>query len=258
VTVLFNDPWLLFLAVGILLFTSSTVGYGLALATRVNEITHHHEQITGLRDGLFVLLSLLLGFTIAMVLPRFDQKEQFVVDEAIAIRTTMLRAEILPEPQRSKTLELLREYVLVRRDFGSLRLANPSALNRTTQQTDSLQGQLWQQVAAVTKGNQTAVISAYIQSLNDMISIAERRLAGFERRVPKTVWVILIIVGAVQSFATGYHLKQKFWFSLVITPVVVAVVMGLIADLDTPHKGFIQVEQNSMERLVSDLSGTKP
>jgi hypothetical protein len=255
---LFDEPWLLFLAVGILLFTSSAVGYGLALATRVNEISHHHEQITGLRDGLFVLLGLLLGFSIAMVLPRFDLREQLVVDEANAIRTTMLRAELLPEPERSKTLELLREYVLVRQDFGSVGSLNSSALSRTTQRTKSLQEELWQQIVAVTKEDQSAIISAYVQSLNDTISVAERRLAGFEHRVPKTVWVIIVIVGVVQSFVTGYHLKQKFWFALVITPLVVAVVMGLIADLDSPHTGFIHVEQNSMERVVNDLTGAKP
>jgi uncharacterized membrane protein len=135
---------------------------------------------------------------------------------------------------------------------GSL---NSSAL---TQRTTSLQEQLWQQTVAVTKEDRSAITSAYVKSLNDTISVAARRLAAFERRVPKTVWVIIIIVGAVQSFVTGYHLKQKFWFSLVITPLVVAVVMGLIADLDSPHTGFIHVEQNSMERLVNDVTGTKP
>ena len=90
-----------------------------ALSTRINEDSHHHEHITGLREGLFVLLGLLLGFTVAIVLPRFDERRQLVIDEANAIGTTILRAETLPEPQRSRTLELLREYVVVRRDFAS-------------------------------------------------------------------------------------------------------------------------------------------
>jgi hypothetical protein len=98
---LLNEPWLLFLAVAVALFVSSLAGYQLALATRINEDSHHHEQINSLREGLFVLLGLLLGFTIAMVLPRFDERRQLVVDEANAIGTTVLRAEMLPEPESS-------------------------------------------------------------------------------------------------------------------------------------------------------------
>jgi hypothetical protein len=36
-----------------------------------------------------------------------------------------------------------------------------------------------------------------------------------------------------------------------VTPLVVAVVIGLIADLDDPYTGLIRVEQNSMNRLAN-------
>ena len=82
---------------------SSVLGHRLALSTGINEDSHLHEHITGLREGLFVLLGLLLGFTIAIVLPRFDERERLVVEEADAIGTTVLRAEVLPEPQRGRS-----------------------------------------------------------------------------------------------------------------------------------------------------------
>jgi hypothetical protein len=53
-----------------------------SLVRRINGDSQHHEHITGLRDGLFILLGLLLGFTVAMVLPLFDQRSQLVADEA--------------------------------------------------------------------------------------------------------------------------------------------------------------------------------
>src|SRR5271169_840724 len=109
---LLDKPWFVFMAVCIALFTSAVLGYRLAVSTRINEDSHHHEHITGLREGLFILLGLLLGFTVAMALPRFDQRSQLVVDEANAIGTTMFWAEMLPEPQRGKALDLLREYVV--------------------------------------------------------------------------------------------------------------------------------------------------
>jgi hypothetical protein len=239
------------------LFTSAVLGYRLALSTRINEDTHHHEHITGLREGLFVVLGLLLGFTVAMVLPRFDQRNQLVVDEANAIGTTILRAEILPEPERAKTLELLREYVVVRRDFAGQTLLDRPALIRETQRAKALQRQLWQEMIAATQQKPTVVLVTYLQALNSMIDIAETRLAAFENRIPTTVWLIIFLVAVFQSFTIGFSLKRRFWFSLVMTPLVVAVVMALVADLDSPHTGLIGIRQNSMERLVQEVKDMK-
>lgn len=186
-----------------------------------------------------------------MVLPRFDERRALVINEANAIGTTMLRAETLPEPQRSKSLELLREYAVVRHDSA---VVGPE---ESLQPTKALQTQLWQQIVAVTQQSQTPVIVAYMQTLNEAIDISEKRLAAFENRVPKSVWMIITIVAVFQSFAAGFSLKRKFWFSLVMTPIVIAVVMALIADLDSPSTGLIHVEQNAMNRLVKDAAGSK-
>src|SRR5271157_2125202 len=256
-TFLLTESWALFIAVCIALVVLSALGSRVALYTRVNEDSHLHESITGLREGLFVFLGLLLGFSIAVVLPRFDQRRDLVNEEARAIGMGMLRAEVLPEPQRGKTLELLRQYALVRRDFARVTLLDQAGLNREMQRTKAYQEQLWQQLVAVTQQNQTAVIATYLQSLNNMIDIAEKRLSAFENRVPLTVWLVIFVVAAFQSFITGYSLKRRFWLSLVVTPLVVAVVMALIADLDSPHTGLIRIEQHSMDRRVDDVTHTR-
>jgi hypothetical protein len=253
---LLDKPWLVFLIVSLALVTSALLGYRLALSTRINEDSHHHEHITGLREGLFVLVALLMGFTVAMVLPRYDQRNQLVIDEANAIGTTMLRAEILPEPERGRTLELLREYVVVRSDFARQTLLDRGSLDRVTQRTKAIQRQLWQEMVA-TQQKPTDVVVTYLQSLNTMIDIAETRLAAFESRIPTTVWLIILLVAAFQSFTTGFSLKRRFWFSLMMTPLVVAMVMALVVNLDSPHTGLIGLNQNSMERLVHDVADAK-
>jgi hypothetical protein len=253
-TFLLDEPWVLFIAVCIALFIASVLGYRLAFSTRVNEDSHHHEHITGLREGLFIFLGLLLGFTVAMVLPRFEQRRDLVNDEAGAIETLILRTQILPEPERGKTMQLLREYVVVREGFARNTLQNQAALNRETQRTEALQEQIWQQVIAVTRDNENPVMASYMQSANNMFDVANRRLATFEKRVPKTVWLIIFVVAAFQSFLTGYSLKRKFWLSLAVTPVVVALVMALVSDLDSPRTGLIHIEQTSMQRLVNDVT----
>jgi hypothetical protein len=254
---LLDKPWLVCVTVSIALFASAELGYRLALSTRINEDSHHHEHIAGLREGLFILLGLLLGFTVAMVLPRFDLRNQLVVDEANAIGTTMLGAELLPEPQRGKTLELFREYVAERRDFAGQTLLDRPSLDRETERTKALQRQLWGQITAVKQENETPVVQLYLRPLTGMIEVAEKRLAAFENRVPMTVWLIIFIVAVFQSFAIGFSLKRRFWFALVVTPLVVAVVMALLADLDSPHSGAISIQQNSMERLAQETADAK-
>jgi hypothetical protein len=189
-----------------------------------------------------------------MVLPRFDQRRDLVAEEAHAIGTAWLRAQMLPEPQRSKSLQLLRQYGDVRKTFAGETLGNQVALDCTIQQTDTVQDELWEQAVEVAKQNQTAVVASYVQALNEMIGVADKRLADFENRVPAAVWIIILVVAAFQSFITGYSLKRKIWLSLIVTPLVIALVMALIADLDDPHTGLIHIHQNSMNRLVHELN----
>ncbi|HZO51787.1 MAG TPA: hypothetical protein VFB63_03675 [Bryobacteraceae bacterium] len=85
-----------------------------------------------------------MGFTIAIALPRFDQRRQLEIEEANSIGTTRLRAELLPEPQRTRSLELLREYIDVRIEFGKVGRVRAD-MNRNTQRTNALQAQIWQQ-----------------------------------------------------------------------------------------------------------------
>jgi len=250
---LLRQPILLFLCISAFLCLLTFAGYQLALKTSANDDSHHHEHITGLREGLFVLLGLLLGFTVAMVLPRFDQRGDLVVEEAHSIQATWLQAQILPEPQRGKTLQLLREYVAVRRQFSGTTLGDETDLHAINKRTIALQEQLWQQFLEAEAQNQTATVAAYERSLSGMIGVSESRLATFENRVPEEVWIIILVVAAFQSFVTGYSMKRKIWLSLMVTPVVIAVVIALIGDLDDPHSGLIHIQQNSLNRLGNEL-----
>ena len=42
-----------------------------------------------------------------------------------------------------------------------------------------------------------------------------------------------------------------------MTPLVIAIVVALVAELDCPHTGLIGIRQNSMERLINDVTDAK-
>jgi len=67
------------------------------------------SNFSTLESAMLGLLALMLAFTFSMALTRFEARRDAVLTEANAIGTTALRARLLPEPQRSETLKLLRE-----------------------------------------------------------------------------------------------------------------------------------------------------
>ena len=56
------------------------------------------------------LLALMLGFTLAMAVDRYETRRALVLEEANAIGTTYLRAQLFGEPHRARLSKLLVEY----------------------------------------------------------------------------------------------------------------------------------------------------
>ena len=77
-------------------------------------------HINATQSSTLGILALLLAFTFSLSLQRFDTRSDAMVDEANAIGTAYLRAQMLPAPLRDETRALLREYVDVRVKAGTL------------------------------------------------------------------------------------------------------------------------------------------
>jgi hypothetical protein len=55
-------------------------------------------------------------------------------------------------------------------------------------------------------------------------------------------------------FARGLTLERRFWLTLILAPITVAIVVALVADLDAPSSGMIRLDQRSMQRLKVELN----
>jgi hypothetical protein len=250
---LFDHPRWLFLAVfgGLILVTEA--GCWLARRTDINADETYHEQISGIRDSLFVLLSLLIGFTFSMALDRYDQRRQTAIDEANAIGTTLLRARLLAEPENGRATELLKQYVGLRMAFFNAHLESPEMAEIETG-SKRIQNQLWDLTASGAQRDRTVIMGAFVQTLNEMIDLDAKRLAARENRIPLVIWVLISMIALFATFLTGLSLKKRFWVSLVLLPAMLAVSIALVADLDAPTHGFILVDHRPMERLQQDIS----
>lgn len=215
------------------------------------------DSVATLESAVLGLLALIIGFTFAMALSRFEARRDAVLNEANAIGTTALRARMLPDSQRTESLKLLHEYVKLRLDITS-RPVSREELGAAIDRSNAIQEALWQQAMAVAAKNTSMVPTGlYIQTLNDMIDNQAKRLAALRNRVPNIVPLALFGLAAVAVAFAGYGcgLEQKrVRLSVYVVGFLVAAVIMLILDLDRPSAGFINVSQQPMVDTAASIA----
>ena len=103
------DTWQL----GLVVF--GVVGGGCAIGVLIGRYLrrhsdHYREGIGALQGALLGLVGLVLAFGLSLAVGRYQDRRADVVNDANTIGTTYLRAQTLGEPQRSRSLALLRRY----------------------------------------------------------------------------------------------------------------------------------------------------
>jgi hypothetical protein len=214
------------------------------------------DSFKTLEGSVLGLLALLLGFSFAMAVSRYDTRKQLELDEANAIGTTWLRTSTLDEPARTPSRDVLRDYVPVRLAYftaGTSRAAVDDSLSRA----GILQGKLWNLAMGTSNGQPNPYKALYMSSLNDMIDLSEKRTAtSFEDRIPSAAWLLLIFMAVTGSLLVGIGLSVPSRSLLMVVPLVMAATLTLILDIDSPRSGFVTVYQSSMTRVADQIAAT--
>src|SRR6202020_321593 len=95
----------------LLMLVCSEVGFLAGKKARATIDEAMRERVTIFESAVLGVLGLLMGFTMAMAVARFDLRRQLVVDEANAIDATWHRSQILPAPGNQEFAGILRKYV---------------------------------------------------------------------------------------------------------------------------------------------------
>jgi len=242
-----NDYQLLPIFLISLVVLLSATEFGRWLGTRLSD--QGADEVLTLQGAVLGLLALMIAFTFAMALSRFEGRRDAVLNEANAIGTTALRARLLPEPHNTETLKLLREYVQVRLDITQ-RVPTPEEFSAAVSHSSEIQEALWQQAKAMAaKDNGIVPTGLFIQSLNELIDDQEKRLTALRNRVPNVVLLALYGVAAVAGAFSGYAGelgKRSSRLPMYVMIFLIAAVILLIQDLDRPSTGFITTSQQPM------------
>jgi len=220
---------------------------------------HEAEALLGpIITATLGLLAFMLAFTFGISAELFQARRQLLLKEVNAIGTTYLRAELLPESQRSQIRKLLHEYVDTRanlaRETSQKQLL---LLHEAISRCETMQDQMWSHVAALTKNGRGTVIDAlFITSLNEMIDLHTSRLTVFRYHIPSPVWYTLYFITILSMATVGYQagLSGKSILKVgIVLALTFSAVVFLVADLDRVAEGRLRVSQQPMFDLQQKM-----
>lgn len=245
--------WLIFLISLVFLFGAVAIGHRIGQRTRV----HSGANLGILLAAVFGLLALMMSFTFAISLSRYEARREAVLEEANAIGRAALRARFLLAPYARDSLKLLRDYPQLRLDIAQ-KAPTEREMQAAIDRSNAIQEALWRQAKAVAaKDNAMLPTGVYIQALVDVVDAQEKRLTAFRADVPDLVMLALygiaiFSVGFVgyASWADGRSLSVSDY----LVGVLVASVLLLIQDLERPNGGSIGVSQQPMVDAVNSIA----
>jgi hypothetical protein len=214
------------------------------------------EPIGVLQAALLGLVGLILAFGLSLAVGRYESRRAAVVAEANAIGTTYLRAQLIAEPARSQSLDLLRSYTDL-----SLRMSREvpgsDAMKRTITAQSALQRRLWrlagQALAEAPTANATRL---YVDTLNEMIDQETVRVAALNNRVPGAVLGLEVIGAAVVVGLLALYLAVlgRGLLAAVVAAALVTLLLLVTFDLDRPTRGLIEVPATPLESVRASMT----
>lgn len=253
------DTWLseaneglLFAVFFVLLLLTAEAGFRLARHARL-ENGQVSSQASAIQGAVLGLLALLLGFTFSLAVSRFEARKEIWRDEANAIGTTYLRAQLLPEPMSTRVQTLLRSYVETRFELAAF--GHDAARVRAVHaRSSALQTEMWNQVLAVARGREVdaEIVTLFAASLNQTIDLHNTRLAAIRNHVPAAIFLLLFLVAAASLGLTGYvsgpNHRQSFVLNTLVAALITLVTL-LTFDLHRPTRGFITLKTTVLDEL---------
>jgi hypothetical protein len=237
-----------------LVLVSIEAGFRLGRGRRHRHDDEKEGPVGAIVAATLGLLAFVLAFTFGLAASRFDARRTVVVDEANAIGTTYLRAGLLPDERAKRIRPLLREYV-------EERLAAPRTgdLQHVVKRSDELHHALWAEAESVAQQYPNSiVVGLFIEALNETIDIhATRLLAVTQGRIPAPLWAALVIVTVLTMVGVGYFCglsRSRRTPQLLVLAVCFSAILVLVADLDRPREGLIQVSQQAMLDLQTMMA----
>jgi len=255
---LYQQPaWALGLILLLILLLFMEAGFRLGLRLRPAQ-KETEKTLTGdlALSAMLALLGLMLAFTYAFSLSRADLRKDAVVNEANAIGTAFLRADLVAEPGRSELRQHLLEYARTR-VFTAEGIENLQQLHEQIGRSLEAQGKLWPATRlAIQGGVSTPLEALLVQAINAVLDAHTTRFAvGFDTLPPLVLFALILIAAlsiAGAAHNAGLRGRMIRW-RMISFALIMVILIVIIVDFDQSLRGFIQVSNQSLISLVQNM-----
>jgi hypothetical protein len=208
------------------------------------------EDFDLIRTAALTLLGLVIGFSFAMAVSRYDQRKNLEEAEANALGTEYVRADILPAEAATRVRALLKRYVDQRVAFYLAR--DEGQVTKINADTEKLQAELWSTVVRAVTPQRTAVEALVVSGMNDVLNSQGYTQAAWWNRIPIAAWGLMGLIAISCNLLFGYGERNRSALALVL-PLIISISFFLIADIDSPRTGIIRVLPQNLIALSQTM-----
>lgn len=208
--------------------------------------------------AMLTLLALMLAFTYSFSMSRADLRKKALIAEVNALGTAFLRADLLPEPGRTELRQVLYEY-------AKSRHASPGSIQTLEELQEFIarslekQSRIWPTLKSALRqpGDMTTPEKPLLTSaVNDVLDAHTNRMAVFYDRLPTAVLMLLVAIGGISLGVAAFNSSisgLEIRWRMTAFAVILASLMYLILDFDMMMRGFIQVDNSSLVKLIKEM-----
>ena len=214
------------------------------------------EPFGVLQGALLGVVGLLLAFGLTLAVGRYQDRRAATVAEANAIGTTYLRAQLIAEPARSRSLDALRRYTTLAVSVAN-EVPNSSGMRRTTRAEGLLQRRLWGLAGqAIADAAVASAPRLYVDSLNSTIDQQAVRLSSLNNRVPSPVLVLEVVGAAIAIGLLAMHISilGRGLAPMLVAATLMTLLLLITFDLDRPTRGLIKVPSTPLVDVRASMT----
>lgn len=248
------STWALVLGLFGIVIAATVVGHlaGRRLRDRSEGL---REPFGAIQAATLGFMALVLAFGLSLAVGRYESRRTAVVNEANALGTAYLRAQTIAEPDRTPSLDLMRQLTdasiaIAQTVPGSPEQAEAIARGGQTQRA------LWDHAGQAVNAQPTASAPRlYLDSLNTAFDAQSTRIAGLGNRVPTPVLLLEIVGACIALGLLSLHLGTlgRGPGIAMLAALLVASTLFITFDLDRPVRGLINVPADPLTSLRTSM-----
>lgn len=245
---------ILFLAIAFVLLTLSAIlGKGLFKRHQKAEKLVD-DELKIVLGAILSLFALLIGFILTLSINGYHARQSAEEVEAVVIGDAFQRSSLLALEQQLQAEALLKTYLATRIDFYQTK--NNQTRETLRNRSLSLQTQLWNLARTQALANPNDLHASVLTAFNQLYSAQQQSMNSWHERIPMTAWGLLIMIALVANFLIGYNMRGESGKNglILIMPIITAISLGVIAQIDAPGVGIINVVPENLKELTITLS----